>query len=37
MKTTKKVTKVELSKFEYLSFAGIALLLVTVIVGFIAR
>jgi len=28
-------TKTELSKFEYVSFAGIAILLITIIVGVI--
>lgn len=35
MKT--KSIKTELSKFEYISFAGIAVLLVTVAVGFIIK
>lgn len=30
-------TKIELSKFEYISFAGIAVLILAVLVGFIAR
>lgn len=36
MKNSKKV-KVELTKFEYISFTGIAVLLITVLAGFIAR
>jgi hypothetical protein len=37
MKTLNSIKKVGLSKFEYFSFAGIAVLLLTVLVGFIAR
>lgn len=32
-----KNVKTEMTKFEYFSFAGIAVLLLTVLVGFIAR
>jgi len=35
MKTLKNIKKVGLSKFEYISFTGIAVLLVSLIVGFI--
>ncbi len=37
MKTTLKTAKVEFSKFEYISFAGIAMLLLTIVAGFIVR
>lgn len=37
MKTTNRNKKVEYTKFEYVSFAGIGILLLTILVGFIAR
>lgn len=33
----KNTTKPELSKFEYISFTGIAVLLLTVVIGFIVQ
>lgn len=32
-----KATKTEFTRFEYISFTGIAVLLLTVVAGFIAR
>jgi hypothetical protein len=36
MKTLKSIKKVGYTKFEYVSFAGIGILLLTILVGFIA-
>lgn len=37
MKTLKNIRQVGYTKFEYVSFAGIAVLLMTILVGFIAQ
>lgn len=37
MKTYKSIKKVGLTKFEYISFAGVAVLVLTIVVGLIVK